>query len=128
MFRLNIHAAEQPLLLEEAYLLHNKLNDIANMDSLLWQMRDIANCTNGKGIGLDMDMISFGVQRGNKYSDVYYKLVDIEVMQHDDSMLYQLREANLISAQEAIYLFVKYFVEGDEVKKRLMEQIKSFDW
>jgi len=77
---------------------------------------------------LDMDMISFGVQRGNKYSDVYYKLVDIEVMQHDDSMLYQLREANLISAQEAIYLFVKYFVEGDEVKKRLMEQIKSFDW
>ena len=112
----------------EAYLLHNKLNDIANMDSLLLQMRDIANCTNGKGIGLDMDMISFGVQRGNKYSDVYYKLVDIEVMQHDDSMLYQLREANLISAQEAIYLFVKYFVEGDEVKKRLMEQIKSFDW
>ena len=112
----------------EAYLLHNKLNDIANIDSLLWQMRDIANCTSGKGIGLDMDMISFGVQRGNKYSDVYYKLVDIEVMQHDDSMLYQLREANVISAQEAIYLFVKYFVEGDEVKKRLMEQIKSFDW
>ena len=62
--------------LPEVYLLQNKLNDIPNMDSLLMQMRDLAFCTKGNGIGLDMDMISFGVQRGNKDSDVYYKLVD----------------------------------------------------
>lgn len=112
----------------EAYLLHNRLNDIANIDSLLWQMRDIVNCTNGKGIGLDMDMISFGVHRGNKNSVVSYKLVDIDVMLHDDYSRGKLYENNVAEAKHAITLFVKYFVEGDEVKKRLVEQIKSFNW
>lgn len=114
--------------LPEAYLLNNKLNGIVNMDSLLMQMRDIVNCTNGNGIGLDMDMISFGVQRGNNDSEVSYKLVDLDSMLHDDYSRYKLRESNTIAAKEAIGLFVKYFVETDEVKQILYQQIKDFQW
>lgn len=116
--------------LPEAYLLENKLNDICNMDFLLLQMRDVAQCTSGKGIGLDMDMISFGVQRGDKDSPVSYKLVDIDGMLHDDEM-YCNRELyvnNVGEAKEALRLFIKYFVETDEVKKRLWKQINEFDW
>lgn len=116
--------------LPEAYLLANKLNDICNMDSLLLQMRDIAQCTSGKGIVLDMDMISFGVQRGDKDSPVSYKLVDIDGMLHDDGM-YGNRELyvnNVGEAKEALKLFIKYFVETDEVKMRLCKQVKEFQW
>lgn len=114
--------------LPEAYLVQNKLNDIPNMDSLLMQMRDLAFCTNGNGIGLDMDMISFGVQRGNKNSEVFYKLVDIDVMLHDDYSRHKIYDANVIAAKEALTLFVHYFVEGNDVKKRLLQQIKDFEW
>lgn len=114
--------------LPEAYLLQNKLKDIPNMESVLMQMRDIAQCSNGNGIGLDMDMISFGVQRGNKNSEVSYKLVDIDVMQHDDYSRGQLYESNVAEAKHAIILFVKYFVESDEVKQKLLNQIKDFSW
>jgi len=112
----------------EDYLLQNKLNDIHNMDTLLLQMRDLAFCTNGNGIGLDMDMISFGVQKGNKDSDVFYKLVDIDVMLHDDKCRHKLYSTNIIAAKEALTLFVQYFVETDEVKKRLFQQVKEFKW
>ena len=114
--------------LPEAYLLKNKLNDILNMDSLLLQMRDLAFCTNGNGIGLDMDMISFGVQRGNKDSAVYYKLVDIDVMPHDDYSRHTLYNTNVIAAKEALALFIQYFVETDDVKKRLLQQMNGFQW
>lgn len=116
--------------LPEAYLLENKLNDICNMDFLLLQMRDVAQCTSGKGIGLDMDMISFGVQRGDKDSPVSYKLVDIDGMLHDDEMYgnRELYENNVGEAKEALRLFIKYFVETDEVKKRLWKQMNEFDW
>ena len=114
--------------LPEAYLLNNKLNGIANMDSLLMQMRDIVNCTNGNGIGLDMDMISFGVQRGNNDSEVSYKLVDLDSMLHDDYSRYKLRESNTIAAKEAIWLFVKHFVENDAVQQKLYQQINNYDW
>lgn len=114
--------------LPEACLLQNKLNDIPNMDSLLSQMRDLAFCTNGNGIGLDMDMISFGVQRGNKNSVVYYKLVDIDVMLHDEYSRLKIYETNVIEAEHALTLFIQYFVETAEVKKRLMQQVKEFKW
>lgn len=113
--------------LPEAYLLQNKLNDIFNMDDVLLQMRDIAQCTSGNGIGLDMDMISFGVQRGNKDSDVSYKMVDIDVM-HDDSYRGKLYNNNVAEAKNAITLFVRYFVESEIVKKKLYQQIKDFQW
>lgn len=114
--------------LPEAYLLHNKLNGIPNIESVLLQMRDIAQCTNGNGIGLDMDMISFGVQRGNRNSEVSYKLVDIDVMQHDEYSRGQLYDNNVAEAKHAITLFVKYFVETDEMKQKLLKQIKDFSW
>lgn len=114
--------------LPEAYLLYNKLNDISNMDSLLIQLRDLVNCTNGSGIGLEMDMISFGVQRGNKDSDVSYKLVDIDSMCHNEYSHYQLYESNKLGAIEAISLFVEYFIETDDVKRKLYQQINDFDW
>lgn len=114
--------------LPEAYLLQNKLNDIPNMESVLLQMRDIAQCTNGNGIGLDMDMISLGVQRGNRNSDVSYKLVDIDVMQQDDYSRGKLYKNNVAEAKFAITLFVKYFIETDEVKNRLLKKVKEFDW
>lgn len=41
----------------EAYLLSHKIEDIANFDMLLMNLRDVAHCTNGRGNGLDMDMI-----------------------------------------------------------------------
>lgn len=112
----------------EAYLLQNKLYDIPNMESVLMQMRDIAQCTNGNGIGLDMDMISFGVQRGNKNSEVSYKLVDIDVMLQDDYSRGKLYENNVAEAKYAITLFVKYFVAADDVKQKLFQQIKDFPW
>lgn len=112
----------------EAYLLHNKLNDIHNMEYVLLQMRDIAQCTNGNGIGLDMDMISFGVQRGNKDSEVSYKIVDIDGMLHDNGSRFRLYDNNVAEAKHAITLFVKYFVEQEEVRKKLYQQIKDFAW
>jgi len=112
----------------EAYLLQNKLNDIHNMESILMQMRDVVQCTNGNGIGLDMDMISFGVDKGNKDSDVSYKLVDIDAMLYDDYSRYKLYESNVIEAKHAITLFVEYFVEKDDVKQKLYQQIKDFPW
>lgn len=116
--------------LPEAYLLEHKLNDICNIASLLLQMRDVAQCTSGRGIGLDMDMISFGVQRGDKDSPVSYKLVDIDGMLHDDGMYgnRELYENNVIKAKEALRLFISYFIETDEVKKKLLKQVKEFEW
>lgn len=114
--------------LPEAYLLQNKLNDIPNMEYVLLQMRDIAQCTNGNGIGLDMDMISFGVQKGNKDSEVSYKIVDIDGMLQDNGSRWQLYDRNVEEAKHAITLFVKYFVEQEEVRKKLYQQIKDFAW
>lgn len=112
----------------EAYLLQNKLTDIANMGCLLEQMRNLVICTDGKGIGLDMDMISFGVKKGEKVPEVSYKLVDIDGMLHDDSMRYKLYEENVLSAQEALERFVEYFVETRVVQDKLIQQIKNFLW
>jgi hypothetical protein len=95
----------------EDYLLNNKLNDIANIYSLLIQLRDLVNCTDGKGIGLDMDMISFGVEKGNKDSEVCYKLVDIDSMIYDCSRSYTLHEYNVSEAKLAIQIFVDFFVK-----------------
>ena len=93
-------------------------------------MRDIAQCTSGKGIGLDMDMISFGVQRGDQDSPVSYKFVDIDGMLHDDEMYgnRELYKNNVGEAKEALRLFIKYFVKTDEVKKRLWKQVEEFQW
>ena len=112
----------------ENYLLNNKLNDIANIDSLLIQLRDLVNCTNGKGIGLDMDMISFGVEKGNKDSDVWYKLVDIDSMLYDSSSSFALQECNISGAKEALYVFVDFFIETDLAKQSLYKKIDSFNW
>lgn len=103
--------------LPEAYLLQNKLNGVTNMDSLLLQVRDLAFCTNANGIGLNMDMISFGVQRGNRDSNVYYKVVDIDVMLHNDYSRGKIYANNVAEAKFAITLFAQYFVETDEVRK-----------
>lgn len=114
--------------LPEAYLLQNKLKDIPNMDSVLLQMRDVVCCTNGNGIGLDMDMISFGVQKGNTDSDVFYKLVDIDAMLQDDYSRHKLYDANVCAAKEALSLFIRYFVEPDDVKQKLYQQMNDFQW
>ena len=91
--------------LPEDYLLNNKLQDITNIDSLLMQMRDVAQCTNGKGIVLDMDMISFGVQKNVENSPVTYKLVDVDAMIYDPTMAYRLYDRNLMAAKEAVMFF-----------------------
>jgi len=114
--------------LPEKYLLNNKLNDIANIDSLLVQLRDLVNCTDGKGIGLDMDMISFGVEKDNKDSDVCYKLVDIDGMLYDSSSSFALYEYNTSGAKEALYVFVDFFIETDLAKQSLYKKIDSFNW
>lgn len=114
--------------LPEAYLLQNKLTNIANMDYLLAQMRELAMCTSGKGIGLDMDMISFGVKKGVKQPDMSYKLVDIDVMLHSDIMCYKLNKDNVLGAQEALERFVDYFIETNEEKQKLIQQIREFRW
>lgn len=114
--------------LPEDYLLRHKLNDIVNINSLLELLKDLAFCTNEKGIELNMDMISFGVEKGNRNTDVEYKLVDIDAMQYDPSMHYKLYDTNVTNARKAIILFVKYFVETEEVKQRLVQQIDDFEW
>ena len=114
--------------LPESYLLQNKLNGITNMESLLMQMRDLAQCLNGKGIGLDMDMISFGVKKGDKDSPVSYKLVDIDTMLQDDGCRNKLYDSNVIAAKEVLTIFIKHFVNGDEVKKKLLQDVDSFNW
>lgn len=114
--------------LPEDYLLRHKLNDIVNINALLELLKNLAFCTNEKGIGLDMDMISFGVEKGNQNSDVSYKLVDIDAMQCDPAMSYKIYDTNVKNAKEAILLFVEYFVEIEEVKQRLVQQINNFEW
>lgn len=112
----------------EEYLLANKILDIANFDNLLAMMRDIAACTNGKGIGLDMDMVFFGMQRNESRPSVYYQLVDVDAMLSDPSMAYELKESNTTAAKEAITLFVKYFVEPGDKQMELYERINIFEW
>ena len=114
--------------LPEKYLLNNKLNDIANIDSLLVQLRDLVNCTDGKGIGLDMDMISFGVEKDNKDSEVYYKLVDIDGMLYDSACCFTLHECNTLGAKEALRIFVDFFIETSLAKQRLLQKIDSYKW
>lgn len=112
----------------EDYLLANKIDDIANMDNLLYMMRDIATCTNGKGIGLDMDMVFFGMQKGESCPSVSCRLVDIDGMQSNPSMAYELRNVNTLAAKEAITFFVKYFVKPGDSQKALLDRIEKYDW
>lgn len=114
--------------LPEDYLLNNKLQDITNIDSLLMQMRDVAQCTNGKGIVLDMDMISFGVQKNVENSPVTYKLVDVDAMIYDPTMAYRLYDRNLMAAKEAVMFFVKYFVGSNYDNQQLLQRIKEYTW
>ena len=120
----NRYFSNQP----EKYLLSNKLNDIVNIDSLLIQLRDLVNCTDGKGIGLDMDMISFGVEKDNKDSDVSYKLVDIEGMLYDSACCFALHECNTLGAKEALSIFVEFFIDTALAKQRLLQKIDSYKW
>lgn len=114
--------------LPEDYLSKNKLQDITNIDSLLMQMRDVAQCTNGKGIVLDMDMISFGIQINEEDSPVTYKLVDVDAMIYDPTMAYRLYDRNVMAVKEAVMLFVKYFVGSNDEKQHLLQRIKEYTW
>ncbi len=55
-------------------------------------------------------------------------MVDIDVVLQDDTRSLQLYDNNVIEAKHAISLFVQYFVESDEVKKKLYQQINNFQW
>lgn len=112
----------------EEYLMANKIEDIVNIDNLLAMMRDAAWCTNGKGIGLDMDMIFFGMKKGESSPTVRYQLVDIDAMLSDPSMAYGLKESNTIAAKDAITLFVRYFVKPSDRQKELFEMIEKYEW
>lgn len=112
----------------EEYLMANKIEDIANIDNLLAMMRDAAWCTNGKGICLDMDMVFFGMKKDESCPAVRYLLVDVDAMQSDPSMAYQLKESNTIAAKEAITLFVRYFVKPSDRQKELFEMIEKYEW
>lgn len=112
----------------EDFLMANKIEDIANIDNLLAMMRDAAWCTNGKGIGLDMDMIFFGMKKGASCPTVRYLLVDVDAMQSDSSMAYELMYSNTIEAKEAITLFVRYFVKPGDRQKELFEMIDKYEW
>lgn len=112
----------------EEYLMANKIEDIANINNLLAMMRDAAWCTNGKGIGLDMDMIYFGMKKDESCPSVRYLLVDIDAMLSDSSMAYELKESNTIAAKEAITLFVQYFVKSSDRQKELFEMIEKYEW
>ncbi len=68
--------------------------------------------------------------RALSWSELLADLVDIDGMLHDDGM-YGNRELyvnNVGEAKEALKLFIKYFVETDEVKMRLCKQVKEFRW
>jgi len=54
------------------------------------------------------------------------KLVDIDAMLQDDTYRCKLYQENLISAKEALSLFIDYFVEGDDVKNNLLQKINTF--
>ncbi len=112
----------------EDYIIDHKIEDIANMDDLLAMMRDIAWCTNSKGIGLDMDMIFFGMKKDENIPLVRYCLVGIDAMLSDPSMAYELKESNTIAAKEAITLFVQYFVKPGDRQKELFDLIDKYDW
>lgn len=112
----------------EDYLLANKIDDIANFDNLLALMRDIVTCTNGKGIGFDMDMVFFGMKKGESCPSVYYRFVDVDSMLCEPTKAYQLRDNNIISAKEALTLFIKYFVKQSDRQKELLSLVMKYDW
>lgn len=111
----------------ELYLYNNKIKGIANMDSLLCQVRDFAHDCDSKGIELLIDMLSFGVPKGEAIPDVSYKVVDVDGMMQDDSHIFKLANVNIGEAKWALRIFVEYCVE-DPAQADLLAQIENFNW
>lgn len=112
--------------LAESFLQAHPIDDIANFNNLLSCLRDIVHCTNGSGIGLDMDMIFFSVEKNSQCPNVYCILVDIDAMLHDDSKRYQLFKYNIASAKEALTLFIQYFVSTEKKKNELIDKMNKY--
>ena len=108
-------------------LANNPLTGLDNAESVLMQLRSFAMCCNGNGIGLDFDMISFGMQRGDERPFVTCKLVDIDALLQDNSARFKLMETNVVSAKEAFEKFVLYFVKK-EARADLFSLYNNFNW
>lgn len=111
----------------EGYLCGHKILGIANMNSLLCQLRDLVHCSNDKGIELTIDMPFFGVPKNVDIPDVSYKIVDVDGMLWDDSRRGDLFEWNLKEMKWALKIFIQYCVVKN-AQKCLMEQIDKFSW
>lgn len=111
----------------ELYLYNNKIKSIANMDSLLCQVRDFVHACDSKGIELLIDMLSFGVPKGEPIPEVSYKVVDVDGMMQDDSHIFKLTNENIGEAKWALRIFVEYCVE-DSAQADLLAQIDNFNW
>ena len=111
----------------ELYLYNNKIKGIANMDSLICQVRDFAHACDSKGIELLIDMLSFGVPKGDEVPEVSYKVVDVDGMGQDDARIFKLTKENIGEAKWALRIFVEYCVE-DSAQADLLAQIENFKW
>lgn len=111
----------------ELYLYNNKIKGIANMESLLYQVRVLAHACDSKGIELLIDMLSLGVPKGVDVPDVSYKVVDVDGMMQNDEHICKLTDCNIGEAKWALQIFVQNCVEED-AQKALLNQIENYNW
>ena len=119
----NNHTSNLP----ETYLAQNKLKGIANMNSLLCQLSDLARCCDSKGIEVRIDMISFGVPKGIEVPNVSYKVVDVDGMDFSDECRYKLKDWNIDEAIDAINIFIENCVEHG-AQAALLDEVKNYKW
>ena len=97
------------------------------MESLLYQVRDLAHACDSKGIELLIDMLSFGVPKGVEVPDVSLKVVDVDGMWHGDEYICNIRDCNIEEAKWALQIFIQNYVEED-AQKALLNQIENYNW
>lgn len=113
--------------LPEAYLKKNKIKGIANIDSLLCQLSDLARSCDSNGVELLIDMISFGVPKCVNFPSVSYKIVDVDGMLYSEQHRNRLLKCNMDEAKWALEVFVENCVVESE-QANLLEKINSYNW
>lgn len=109
----------------EQYFYKNKIKEISNLPSFLQRVKECINKASCHNISITFDSYFFSIEKGKSCSVIDYKIADWDNIEEcEDVDFKKLLNANIVEFQEAMFKFLKLFVQDGE-KKELYQSLTS---
>lgn len=91
----------------------NKLKEITNFYEFIKNTKEELKVASKKSVHIDFDSYFFGTSNKSKFSEIDYKIVDLDnILVDKDRSFNEIHDYNICEFHNAIEGFIKYFVES----------------